>query len=294
MEIETDQDENEEDSDILMNVLERISDDFYDNDANDDNHNNHNRNRERLNAFRRYLTKNRKRKRCHDIDVHTSRLYGDGIRLPQVIDITNNELNVDKMILLRTENEDIVKIYENLIEILHKDYVVKYVENESEPFLHGDNLFDDGRYHLKYISRFIGKHVCEYLMDENKDRFKWKIQCLRSPLDGCMKLNPIRRDIISARIEGLKDGVDKMQDYDIDNIIGFCDLCRLEMSTYSFRFNCDQHITNKHDFCISCAYNIINQYQQLNQLLYPLLKHQLNDDCIQEIANFVAGSVVKL
>jgi len=292
MDIETDEDE---DDDILMNVLETISDDFYANDDDDGNGHNHNNN-ERLNSFRRYLSRNRKRKRCYDIDVHTSRIYGDGIRLPSVIDITDNQLNVDKMILLRTDNTNIIQIYQALNDVLYKDYVTKYVSNDgTNRYYHGNNyLYDDNKYQLKYISSFIGKHVCDYLMNETEDRFKWKISCLRDSSDGKMRLNSVRKDIISARIDGLKDNIDKMKLYDIDNIIAFCDLCRLEISTYSFRFNCDQHITDKHDFCINCAYNVINQYLQLNQLLYPLLKDELNDDCIQEIANFVAGSVVKL
>lgn len=275
-------DDDDDDGDILMNVLERIGG-FDDERMVDQN---------RLNSFRRYLMKNRKRKRCHDIDIHTSRLYGDGIRLPSVIDITNNQINVDKMILLRTNNNDIIEIYKELNKIFYKNYALKYVDSYNY-----DNY--DDKYQLKYIARFIGKNVCEFLMNNDNDyqsldRFKWKIMCLRESNDGKMKLNPVRRDIINARICGLKDKIDKMNLYDIDNIIGFCDLCRLEISDYDFRFNCDQHITNKHDICITCTYNCLNQYIQLNHLLYPLLKNQLNDDCIQQITNFVVGSIVKL
>ena len=262
----------DEEGDVNMDALAQIIDFGNDNDAEG--------NSDRLNEFRRYLVATRAKNRSKDIVVDCSRLYGDGIRLSAVIDISDNEQNVDQMVLLRSNDEGIMSVFNAL-----KCALNEYVKEERFEF--------DEHYQLKYMVRFIGKNVCDYLIS-GSDQFKWKLGCLRDSSDGKMELNAVRSDIINARIEGLKAGIDGMNKYDIDCVIGFCDICRLEISEYDWRYNCEQHITNKHDVCMTCAYNVINQYIQFNRLLHPLLEKSLNDDCIQEITSFVVGSVVKL
>ena len=216
-----------------------------------------------------------------DIDLPCSRLYGDGIRLSQVIDISNNENEMDRMLLLGDNDHLMMETFDAL-----KCSLFEYAKkNES--------VYPDEQYEFKYMARFVSKNVCDFIM-ENKDACKWKIGCLRESTDGNMKLNAVRSDIINARILGLKANIDGMSKYDIDNVVGFCDICMLEISGFDWRYNCDEHITNRHDVCMQCAYNVVKQHIQLKDLLFPLLEKELNNDCIQEIAAFVVGSVVQL
>eukprot|EP00484_Ammonia_sp_Unknown_P006224 CAMPEP_0197052728 /NCGR_PEP_ID=MMETSP1384-20130603/27149_1 /TAXON_ID=29189 /ORGANISM="Ammonia sp." /LENGTH=500 /DNA_ID=CAMNT_0042485525 /DNA_START=31 /DNA_END=1530 /DNA_ORIENTATION=- len=180
-----------------------------------------------INTHNHHSGRRRKRRRKY-VDVHCSRLYGDGIRLPSVVDITENQRTVDKMMLLRTDNEQIMDMYCTLNEV-YCEYAQNYVESINNSSYY--DSFDD-QYQLKFIGRFISINVCDFLLEH--DRFKWKIACLRESSDGQMELNPVRKDIIGARIEGLKDQISGMNLYDIDNIIGFCDICRLEISDYDW------------------------------------------------------------
>eukprot|EP00485_Elphidium_margaritaceum_P007354 CAMPEP_0202686464 /NCGR_PEP_ID=MMETSP1385-20130828/2236_1 /ASSEMBLY_ACC=CAM_ASM_000861 /TAXON_ID=933848 /ORGANISM="Elphidium margaritaceum" /LENGTH=586 /DNA_ID=CAMNT_0049341041 /DNA_START=16 /DNA_END=1776 /DNA_ORIENTATION=+ len=228
------------------------------------------------------------RKKARFCDVHISRLYGDGIHLRSVLDISDNRHDVDRMMLLRTHDEHVLHTYDAL-QSVYRAYATKYASHRNR-----FEMEDANAYQLAYIARFVSANVCEYLLDTEHDRFNWKISCLRDSHDGRMQLNAVRSDIIRTRIEGIQHNIDGMGSYDIDNIIGFCDLCRLEITDYDWRFNCDQHMTNKHDICMTCAYNIVNQYEQLHTLLFTLLAQQLNNDCIQQLTNFVTGTVVKL
>eukprot|EP01084_Bolivina_argentea_P247812 414564_1 len=127
--------------------------------------------------------------------------------------------------------------------LLHafSDYSMEYIQMN-----HVGLMGYDDDYSLQYVSRFVGKNVCDFLLpndsEDGSKRFKWKLTCLREANDGKMSLNPVRSDIIGARIDGLKGNIDGMQKFDIDAIIGFCDLCRLEISDYGWRYNCNQHI----------------------------------------------------
>ena len=67
-----------------------------------------------------------------------------------VIDITDNQLNVDKMILLRTDNIKIIKIFESLNNVFYEDYVLKYIEDFNRYF-HGSLIIMMIINHLKYV-----------------------------------------------------------------------------------------------------------------------------------------------
>ena len=78
-----------------------------------------------------------------------------------------------------------------------------------------------------------------------------------------------------------------------------CDLCRIELSYYEFMYHCqdydDNHQCNKqkHDFCVSCVYAILCQYNQMKPFLAEMLKNVLNDHCIDEIVAFCVGKIIK-
>ena len=218
-----------------------------------------------------------------DVELHCSRLYGfDGIRLMQVVDISDNQQQeMDKNILLAIDgNANAVMEMFDALKCSFFGYAKKC-----------DDVYPD--YQFKYMARFVSKNVCDFIMESDVG-CRWKIGCLRESTDGNMKLNAVRSDIINARILGLKANIDGIASYDIDSVVSFCDICRLEMSEFDWRYNCKLDVTNRHDVCMQCAYNVVKQHIQLKDLLFPLLEKELNNDCIQEIAAFVVGSVVQL
>eukprot|EP01084_Bolivina_argentea_P177865 307565_1 len=80
-------------------------------------------------------------------------------------------------------------------------------------------------------------------------------------------------------------------------IIHICNICSCLQGECGWIFECKpkkESIYYGHDLCLQCVYNMIKTYDQLYILLMDLLSKDLTNDCIQSIATFVAGDVVKL
>eukprot|EP01084_Bolivina_argentea_P186237 321056_1 len=218
--------------------------------------------------------------------IHARKVMHDEvIYLDNLLDITNRQMDIDKTILLRTNDENIISIYQTLFEVYHLfsinnvdccvwEFDLEYISMEAT-----------------YISRIISVGICEYLLPIDRD-YKLRICCLKESNDGTMKLISVWHDLLLAYMKGHESDIVDM-DYldDIEEGCYSCEICQVQLHEYDWKYICNESITDQHHICITCIYNIIKQYKQLNKLLKNILMVVMNDDCITEIVSFLIGIV---
>eukprot|EP01084_Bolivina_argentea_P172712 299152_1 len=215
------------------------------------------------------------------IKIHASRVYHDSVYSYNLLDLSNRQFAIDKTILLKTNDEIMINIYKCL-NAFYCQYAIDTLYEDAFAYTTSFRLTESD-----YISRFIAMQICNFLLSDN---YKLRICCLKDSNDGYMELINGRSEIILGCIEqpGNMCNVDG-----IDGINCYCDICRVQINGYEYKYICNAVVTDRHDICLTCAYNIVQQYKELYGLLYGMLINDMNNDCITEIVTFVIGIVQK-
>ena len=130
-------------------------------------------------------------------------------------------------------------------------------------------------------------------------QFEYKVDCFMDDKykHNILVMNNLRVKDIANDYEMYKNGINNNN---VENIIDSfdyiqygCDWCRGLMTEWEFIYSCfDKHWDEKHDICLFCTNTVIVLNKELNKLLSNILKHNLNQDCIQEIVHFAIGKVL--
>ena len=99
---------------------------------------------------------------------------------------------------------------------------------------------------------------------------------------------------VNKTISDYQEGIDCRELQKSWDAFGYsCDICRIDVTFFDFMWHCKRHHNDRHDFCLSCIHSIIQQYNQMQEFLYGILRDQMNKDCIEQIVICCVGKVVK-
>eukprot|EP01084_Bolivina_argentea_P052846 97039_1 len=140
------------------------------------------------------------------------------------------------------------------------------------------------------MAKCVSLNVINFLWLKS-NKLGYKINCMYKGAHYDRKLRLFGdREYVVARAH-------EQRESNILNFVYYCDICLCRQGTYYWMLRCStrkEHIYSGHDICIACGYDMVKKYNQLHTLLIDLLKNELTRDCIQSIAIFVAGDIVKL
>ena len=235
--------------------------------------------------------------------VHKSNISRPGIYQDTAIDITNKFCTIKDVIFgletctdQQSENgkqdqHDIIDIYGSLKDSLYDMYCDIFIQNGDT---YGREIH---RYEhiLSSMTDNLAINVCMYLVQRKE--YDYRVQCIYC--DNFLNLDEHWRyyleRIHQERLQGIEvyEAQEAHLDTDYSDSLGFsCDICRVEVNMYDNMYNCSKD-NKSHDFCISCIYGIIVEYQEMKRFLADILQDVVNNDCLEEILSFCVGRIIK-
>eukprot|EP01084_Bolivina_argentea_P153579 267791_1 len=227
-------------------------------------------------ADNKYKLKYLNNKTFEETECEQSRIFSQCPNIRFTIYLTNNS-DCIRYLLLKRNDEQSMNIYNAIKEGLSDNSAIVF---ECISMYRFDILI-----HLEPITDFISYNIIGYLCEPS---FNHSIHCLFD-----VKHNKTLKFVNEMQyLYELAIEMGGMSMDTLENLNCSCDLCRTEISEWSFMF-CDQTcITEAHQYCMNCILSTILLNKELKYVLHQALEDELNVDCIDEIVNYLIGSVV--
>eukprot|EP01084_Bolivina_argentea_P041665 76904_1 len=227
--------------------------------------------------------------KLYRISYKNERIYDDveEVRYISVYRYLNlaNTLEADKCLIIGErmdiDDESVMSLYLLLFDVFLRKYAYKCMNSRD---------VDDADF--ESMAKCVAVNVIDCLWVKKNNGYK--IRCMYENLEPHYETNLklwIDRKLHIGKA-GEKKDVKKAQ-----HSIHVCDMCLCYDGIYCWIFKCREKKESAyygHDLCVTCIYSMIKKYNQLHSLLIDLLIKELTADCIQCIAVFVAGNVVKI
>merc|ERR1712228_91433 len=213
----------------------------------------------------------------HDIViVDASELSRDCIAGWSIVDVTNN-LNATKDLILRTNDDNVMNIFDAL-----RYHLFDYLNEQMYDIEEGT---DDWNH--KFIASLLSTFVCQFLYESD---YNYRIECVFE--DGMhLFMDQVWTYDIYTTFAEIQDGKETLDLQWFGGTGYTCDICRCEASRYEFMYHC--LADDNHGFCVSCIYSMILQHDEMKSFINECLDNLLNADCIEEIVAFCLGKVRK-
>lgn len=216
------------------------------------------------------------------VKIHKSKVYKAPIYLGFVIDLTDR-ISVDKSLLLRNKTSDdniIINIYCTLNNIF-KQYASYCIYNKDEHLRECDK---------EYMARFVSKNVLDFLFIPYY--YEPRCKCLVDENDGFLSTKGYIEHCLNRHQLGILHNTCDVMTANLQELWSYCDICSIEVSRFDWIATCNASISDSHVICLNCVYNKLEQKAQLYQLLTILLNKYIYNDCIEQLVEYVVGSVI--
>ena len=260
----------------------------------------------KIDHFMNPLTKERE---TVEMIVPFSKVIRPSQNLAQILDISDNHLEIDSELLLshdltpfESKNYGIADIYRTLIECFSKMYnsiwqellgLIKNHRLQIRTLLLLQPILRKEEHEIKmdnYLQlRFICHTIVEFLYPSNH---AWNVSCLICSQTR-LPCRTVWQNIVEDAYTCNKQDSDFMRVFLEYSISASCDICRTQIHYFDYCWYCRK---GDHDMCMSCVYKHMLKHEELFKLLCneDIIGSELNCDCISLIVSFVVGSFVKI
>eukprot|EP01084_Bolivina_argentea_P279657 478114_1 len=129
-------------------------------------------------------------------------------------------------------------------------------------------------YYMETLSNFLVKNICDFMFEIE---YEYNIDCMMGKSHGKLKYENVQKYYLGQN----------------EWINANCDCCGYSLNEWNYAYFCNgiNEICIRHQICIDCISTVIDIWENLEPLLFELLKNQLNNDCIEAIVDYVVGRV---
>eukprot|EP01084_Bolivina_argentea_P204958 350122_1 len=128
------------------------------------------------------------------------------------------------------------------------------------------------KYYFQTLTNFLVRSICEFMFEPE---YQYNADCVFDKCNQIIKFDNVRKYYLTQ----------------YERIIANCDCCGSPLSMWDFAFFCNATKKMRHQTCIDCVSWMFDSWNELQPLLYQLLKNELNGDCIRIIVDYVVGRI---